>query len=47
VLATAIPAVNYFALLLLELTGPADRLLPGPGRPRGGAEPRDPQVDAG
>ena len=28
VLGTAIPAVNYFALLLLLLTGPADRLLP-------------------
>jgi uncharacterized membrane protein len=28
VLATAIPAVNYYALLLLLLTGPTDRLLP-------------------
>jgi uncharacterized membrane protein len=28
VLGTAIPAVNYFALLLLLLTAPADRLLP-------------------
>jgi uncharacterized membrane protein len=28
VLGTAIPAVNYYALLLLLLTGPADRLLP-------------------
>jgi uncharacterized membrane protein len=28
VLAAAIPAVNYYALLLLLLTGPADRLLP-------------------
>jgi uncharacterized membrane protein len=39
VLGTAIPAVNYYALLLLLLTGPADRLLPrrsgaGPARPR-------------
>jgi uncharacterized membrane protein len=37
-LATAIPAVNYYALLLLVLTGPADRLLPG----RSAAEPLDP-----
>jgi uncharacterized membrane protein len=29
VLGTAIQAVNYYALLLLLLTGPADRLLPG------------------
>jgi TMEM175 potassium channel family protein len=35
ILATAIPAVNYFGLLLLLLTGPADRLLPR----RSGAEP--------
>jgi uncharacterized membrane protein len=28
VLATAIPAVNYFALLLLLLSGPVERLLP-------------------
>jgi len=35
VLATAIPAVNYYGLLLLLLTGPADRLLPR----RNGAEP--------
>ena len=28
VLATAVPAVNYYWLLLLLLTGPADRLLP-------------------
>jgi uncharacterized membrane protein len=35
ILGTAIPAVNYFGLLLLLLTGPADRLLPR----RHGAEP--------
>lgn len=29
-LATAVPAVNYYGLLLLLLTGPADRLLPRP-----------------
>jgi TMEM175 potassium channel family protein len=28
ILGTALPAVNYYALLLLLLTGPADRLLP-------------------
>jgi uncharacterized membrane protein len=28
ILGTAIPAVNYYGLLLLLLTGPADRLLP-------------------
>ena len=28
VLGTAIPAVNYFGLLLLLLTGPVDRMLP-------------------
>ncbi len=38
VLATAVPAVNYYGLLLLLLTGPADRLLPR----RSGAEPLDP-----
>ena len=38
VLATAIPAVNYYALLLLLLTGPADRLLPHRSR-AGGREP--------
>jgi uncharacterized membrane protein len=37
VLGTAIPAVNYYALLLLLLTGPADRLLPG----RRAEEPRE------
>ena len=35
ILATAIPAVNYYGLLLLLLTGAADRLLPL----RNGAEP--------
>ena len=39
ILGTAIPSVNYYALLLLLLTGPADRLLPrrsgaAPARPR-------------
>ena len=37
ILGTAIPAVNYYGLLLLLVTGPADRLLPyrrGPARPR-------------
>jgi uncharacterized membrane protein len=46
VVATAIPAVNYLALLLLLLSGPADRLLPGRGRARG-AETLDPRVDQG
>ena len=44
VLATAIPAVNYFGLLLLLLTGPADRLLPGR---RAARKSLDPPVDAG
>jgi uncharacterized membrane protein len=39
VLATAIPVVNYYALLLLLLTGPADRLLPR----RRAAQSPDPQ----
>ena len=39
VLATAIPAVNYYGLLLLLLTGPLDRLLPG----RSGAGSPDPE----
>ena len=38
VLGTAIPAVNYFGLLLLVLTGPIDRLLPH----RSEAEAADP-----
>jgi uncharacterized membrane protein len=40
-LATAIPAVNYYGLLLLLLTGPADRLLPH----RSGAAPARPRPD--
>jgi uncharacterized membrane protein len=40
-LATAIPAVNYYGLLLLLLTGPADRLLPR----RSGAAPARPRPD--
>jgi uncharacterized membrane protein len=39
-LGTAVPAVNYYGLLLLLLTGPADRLLPR----RSGAEPLDPAL---
>jgi uncharacterized membrane protein len=46
VLGTAIPAVNYYGLLLLLLTGVADRLLPG-GEDRSGTKPLDPAVDAG
>jgi uncharacterized membrane protein len=40
VLGTAVPAVNYFGLLLLLLTGRLDRLLPG----RSQAEPLDPRA---
>ena len=43
ILGTAIPAVNYYGLLLLLLTGPADRLLPrrsGSGPARGRQAPR-------
>jgi uncharacterized membrane protein len=43
VLATAIPAVNYYALLLLLFTGPVDRLLPGGNA----TEPLDPAADQG
>ena len=49
-LGTAIPAVNYFGLLLLLLTGPLDRLLPhrseveaaDPGPPENQHEPLNP-----
>jgi uncharacterized membrane protein len=40
VLGTAVPAVNYYGLLLLLLTGPADRLL----HRRSGNEPLDPEL---
>jgi uncharacterized membrane protein len=43
VLGTAVPAVNYYGLLLLLLTGPADRLLPRRAARKG----LDPQVGAG
>jgi TMEM175 potassium channel family protein len=43
VLGVAFPRVNYYALLLLLLTGPLDRLLPG----RSVAEPLDPGATAG
>jgi uncharacterized membrane protein len=42
-LGVAFPRVNYYALLLLLLTGPADRLLPG----RNATEPLDPEPDQG
>jgi uncharacterized membrane protein len=45
-LGTAIPAVNYYGLLLLVLTGPVDRLLPG-GPRRNGTGSSDPGADAG
>jgi uncharacterized membrane protein len=43
VIGVAVPRINYFALLLLLLTGPADRLL---GR-WGAAEPLDPDAVQG
>jgi hypothetical protein len=42
VLATVFPAVNYYSLLLLLLTGPADRLLPRRSR----AVPAGPDTSA-
>ena len=42
VLGTAVPSINYYALLLLFLTGPGERLLPHGN----GSEPRDAE-DAG
>jgi uncharacterized membrane protein len=43
ILGTAIPAVNYYGLLLLLLTGPADRLLVH----RNATEPLDPEPAQG
>jgi uncharacterized membrane protein len=43
VLGTAFPSINYYALLLLFLTGPLDRLLPD----RNGSEPLDPGAHQG
>ena len=40
---TTFPRINYYALLLLPLTIPVERLLPG----RTGAEPLDPEAEEG
>jgi TMEM175 potassium channel family protein len=42
-LGTAVPRINYYALLLLFLTGPLERLLPD----QKGSEPLDPDGDEG
>lgn len=46
VLGTALPHLNYYALLLLFLTGPIDRLIRG-RKQRNGAEPLDPGSSQG
>jgi uncharacterized membrane protein len=43
VLGTAVPSINYYALLLLFLTGPLERMLPD----RNGSEPLDPEGEEG
>jgi uncharacterized membrane protein len=43
VVGTAVPRINYYALLLLLLTAPLERLLPD----QHGSEPLDPEATAG